>query len=241
MADAGKRKRARYEKARRLEGKQSAPKHGGGASEEPPQAASIRLFVALDLPDRVTAGLAEWQRHALADDALRPMRQEALHVTLCFLGHHPEPAVARIAEVVRAAEASAVEMRLVAEPVPIPGGRPRLYAIGAESADAVELQQRVAEPLASAGLFEPEKRAFWPHVTVARVRSERLPPEQGARRGRSRPKRVQKAPGNLPEELLDPFGCVRVALYRSILKPGGAEYERLAGVDLPSSRAEQKR
>lgn len=241
MADAGKRKRARYEKARRLEGKQGAPKRSDRGPAEPPSPNSIRLFVALDLPEAITAGLAEWQRHALADDALRPMREEALHVTLCFLGHHPEPAVARIAELVRAVEPVPVTMRLEPEPVPIPGGRPRLYAVGGESADAVALQAQVAEPMAAGGFFGPEKRAFWPHVTVARVRSERLPPDQGARRGRSRPKRVGEPPAALPATLLDPFGCVRVALYRSILKPGGAEYERLAGVDLPSSRAGQKR
>ena len=224
MADAGRRKRARYEKARRLEAKQEDPKRRGGDSAEPPPAAAVRLFVALDLPGEITGGLAEWQRRALADDALRPMREEALHVTLCFLGHHPERAVGRIVELVRAIEPAPVAMRLEAAPVPIPGGRPRLYAVEAESPDAVALQARVAQPLVAEGFFEPEKREFWPHVTVARVRSERLPPEQGARRGRSRPKRVGKPPSDLPKTLLDPFGCVRVALYRSILKPGGAEY-----------------
>ena len=32
-----------------------------------------RLFVALDLPDRVRDGLVAWQREALTDPALRPV------------------------------------------------------------------------------------------------------------------------------------------------------------------------
>ena len=241
MADAGKRKRARYEKARRLEGKTRAPKRGGSDTAQEP-GASARVFVALDLPETVGDGLAAWQRGALADDALRPMRKEALHVTLCFLGHHPEPAVGPDRRARPGARAGAGGDAPRAEagadprwpPAPLRGRRP-------QSPGAVALQARVAEPLTAAGFFKPEEREFWPHVTVARVRSERLPPERSARRGRSRPKRVGKPPRDLPEALLEPFGCVRVALYRSILKSGGAEYERLTGVDLPSSRAGQKR
>ena len=80
-----------------------------------------------------------------------------------------------------------------------------------------------------AGLIEPEERPFWPHVTVARVRSEG--------RGSRRPARVAKAPGEIPEELRKPFRCVRVTLYRSLTGPAGAEYVPLAQVELPEKAA----
>lgn len=199
-----------------------------------------RLFVALDLPDDVRAGIARWQQRALTDPALRSMRPESMHVTLCFLGYHPEQAIPRIAAVVAAIEPRPVELGFDPEPSPMPKGRPRLYAIGGRSESASRLQAEVESALVKARFYEPEKRGFWPHVTIARVRSERFPPDAGKRRGKGRPRRVSKPPERLPKELERPFGFVRVALYRSNLKPQGAEYVRLGGVDLPSPEGQKR-
>ena len=164
------------------------------------------------------------------------MRPESLHVTLCFLAYHPEQAIPRIAELIalalgarRSSCASSPSRRRV------PKGRPRLYAVGAVSEAAVALQAELAEALVAERFYEPEKRAFWPHVTVARVRSRAARRRsRGERRGKGRPRRVDEPPEPLPAALTEPFGAVRVALYRSDLKPQGAEYVSLAGVDLPS-------
>ena len=56
------------------------------------------------------------------------------------------------------------------------------------------LQAELEERLVAARLYEPEKRPFWPHVTVARVR-----PRVADRSGRDR---SQKPPGSLPKDLL---------------------------------------
>ena len=49
---------------------------------------SARLFAALDLPGPVRDALGAFGRAAAADDfALRAVRDDALHVTLAFLGH----------------------------------------------------------------------------------------------------------------------------------------------------------
>jgi 2'-5' RNA ligase len=80
--------------------------------------------------------------------------------------------------------------------------------------------------LVEAGLYVPEKRPYWPHVTVARVRREE--------RGSKRPAHVSSAPGALPKELLQPFDGVRITLYRSQLQPRGAQYTPLAQVELPA-------
>jgi 2'-5' RNA ligase len=192
-----------------------------------------RLFVALDLPDDVRAGIEAWQRTALAHPALRPVTPQALHVTLCFLSYHPEKAIERIAAILTGLEPRPVEMRFEPEPAPVPRGRPRLFALDAPSEGAVALQGELERELVGARFYEPEERSFWSHVTVARVRSERLPPKRGERRGRGRPKRVAAPPGSLPARLTKPFGAVRLALYRSNLKPSGAEYVSLAALDLP--------
>ena len=195
--------------------------------------AKLRLFVALDLPEPVRNAIATWQGRALADPALRAMRPEALHVTLCFLSTQAEKAVTRIAEVVASVPVRPIEMRFEAEPRAVPRGRPGLYTLSADSPAAKRYQHELAGALESARFYESEKRPYWPHVTVARVRSERLAPEPGKRRGKGRPRRVQSPPASLPKSLTEPFGAVRTALYRSNLKPEGAQYESLAGVDLP--------
>ena len=211
-----------------------SPPSVAGIPKERLKSPRARLFVALDLPDGVREAIASWQGTALADPALRPMRPESLHVTLCFLSYHPEKAIPRIAERMASVGPRPVELRFESEPSPRPKGRPRLYAIGGASESAAALQAELSETLAAEGFYKPEKRGFWPHVTVARVRSERLPPERGERRGKGRPRRVKQAPAPLPAALTEPFGAVRMALYRSDLKPQGAEYTSLAGVDLPS-------
>jgi len=203
---------------------------GSEESKEP----KARLFVALDLPDEVRTGIGSWQSKALDDPALRPMRAEALHITLCFLAHRAEREIPKIEAVIRALGPRPVELRFEPEPLAVPKGRPRLYTLSASSDDAVALQAELAEALAAERLYEPEERRFWPHVTVARVRSERLAPERGQRRGKARPKRVRKPPAPLPKALSQPFKAVRFGLYRSNLKPQGAEYVALSGVDLPS-------
>src|SRR6266540_6541346 len=107
-----------------------------------------RLFVALDLPEVVRSGLAEWQHGALTGlEALRPVRPEALHVTLCFLNYHPERAIESIASVVTGVEPRPVEIRLEPDPTPVPPKRPRLFAVEGKSPAAIELQAELSDRL----------------------------------------------------------------------------------------------
>jgi 2'-5' RNA ligase len=193
-----------------------------------------RLFVALDLPEEVREGIVAWQRKALDDPALRPVKPESLHMTLVFLGYHPEKEIERIAEAALGVDARAPEIRLDPEPVGVPRGRrPRLFALDAPSEGAVELQSQVERRLVEARFYEPEKRAFWPHLTVARVRPER-------RRSR-KTALVESRPGPLPEQLFRPFSALRLTLYRSHLRPQGAEYIPMAVKDLKPAESTTER
>jgi RNA 2',3'-cyclic 3'-phosphodiesterase len=183
-----------------------------------------RLFVALDLPEEVRSEIVAWGRRELDDPALRPVRAEALHVTLAFLGYRAEREIPRLAEIVEASGATAPRIELqdpVGKPSP---GRARLFALPAVSPAAVTLQAELERRLVDERLYEPEKRPFWPHVTVARVRPRG--------RGSRQPDRVRKPPGELSQELLQPFSGVRMTLYRSQLQPQGAQYTPLAQVKL---------
>jgi len=184
-----------------------------------------RLFVALDLPAELREEVVAWGREALADPALRPVAPESLHITLAFLGYRPEKEIEGIAATVRERVGPAPWVELL-DPVPRPPrGRPRLYALPALSPGTEVLQAGVEHGLVAAGLYEPEKRPFWPHVTVARVRPEG--------RGSRRPAFVEKPPGNLPAGTSEARICRRMTLYRSELQPTGARYAPLAQVELP--------
>jgi 2'-5' RNA ligase len=185
-----------------------------------------RLFVALDLPERVREGIVSWQGAELRDQALRVVGPQNIHITLAFLGYMPEKAIGSVAEVVHQITARAPRIELRPQPVGKPKRRPRLFVLDAESEQTVALQADLQKNLVEKRLYKPEKRPFWPHVTVARVRPER--------RGSKRPARIESAPGRLPERLCEPFFAVRLTLYRSTLRPQGAEYAPLAQVALPA-------
>lgn len=191
-----------------------------------------RLFVALDLPEEVRRELVAWQ-DTFDDPALRPVKPESLHMTLAFLGYHPEKEIERIAQAALEVEAPAPEIELAPEPVGVPRGkRPRLFALDAPSGAAVELQRQVEERLVEARYYEPEKRPFWPHLTVARVRPEK--------RGSRKPALVESPPGPLPEHtFLRPIPLVRLVLFRSHLRPQGAEYVPLAEKNLKPATTER--
>ncbi|HSD24770.1 MAG TPA: RNA 2',3'-cyclic phosphodiesterase [Solirubrobacterales bacterium] len=187
-----------------------------------------RLFVALDLPDDVRAGIVDWQRTALSDPALRIVRPEALHVTLVFLGYQAEKDAKAIAKQAFDVDARAPAVELLAEPVGVPRGkRPRLIALAANSDETVALQKQVEERLVEARFYEPEKRPFWPHLTVARVKPE-------APKSR-KPALLRNTPHPLPEHMFRFFRPTRLVLFKSHLRRTGAEYESLAELELPTA------
>lgn len=188
-----------------------------------------RLFVALDLPQDVRAGLVDWQRTALSDPALRVVRPEALHITLVFLGYQNEKDVKKIAKTAFDLEVGAPAVELHSQPIGVPRGkRPRLIALEANSDQTVALQKQVEERLVEGGFYQPEKRPFWPHLTVARVKAE-------APRSR-KPAQIRMEPHSLPEHMFRFFRPTRLVLFRSHLRRAGAEYEALAELELPTDR-----
>ncbi len=196
-------------------------------AQERAKSPRVRLFVALDLPDAVRAGLGAWGKQELGDPALRPVPAANLHVTLAFLGYRPEKEIERVATAVEESAGPAPLVELL-EPEGRPArGRPRVFALPVLSPGVETLQAAVRERLVAERLYEPEKRPFWPHLTLARVRPEG--------RGSRRPMWVERPPKALPAALSEPFYGVRMTLYRSRLQPQGARYVPLAQIELPGA------
>ncbi len=162
--------------------------------------------------------LAAWRDELVAGrDDLRPVAAESLHLTLVFLGYRPEKEIDRIGECAFAAiaDAGAVDLEPLAVKA-VPPRRPRLFALDVADAEgrAARIQAAASHALARERFYTPEKRAWWPHITLARVKRQ-------ARAG--------------PLEAPPPAGPIRattVTLYRSLLRPQGAVYEPLVRLDL---------
>lgn len=176
----------------------------------------LRLFVALDLPPQARAALAAF-RDAADPAVWRPLPDEALHLTLAFLGRRPEGDVQTVAGVLADAAGAAPPLAL-GGPLLLPPRRPRVLCAEVEDREGAlaELQASVSAGLAAAGVYRPESRPFRAHATVARLRA-------GARAAR-------EGPAAGPEPVA--FAGEALTLYASHLHPSGARYEPLARVPL---------
>ena len=173
----------------------------------------LRLFVALRLPNDVLEAIVAWQERAFRVGAVRVVPRESLHVTLAFLGRRPRAEITGIVAELRAAARAARRIQLLPA-----DGRYRetrsvgMLVLGDEAGTAAALAEDVQARLERLGVYEREQRPWLPHVTVIRFR---------------RPPRL--APG-LPE--LGRFSPSEVALYHSVLRRSGAQYEVRESVPL---------
>lgn len=191
----------------------------------------MRLFVALELPEPVRRGLSAW-RDALGLAGLRAIADRDLHVTLCFLGEIDDAAWPAIGNAVSGAVAGLGPLSLVlGAPVWLPARRPRVLAVGISDAPGRlrALQAAVASALASDGWYQPERRPYFGHVTVARVRGPVAAPGLPAT-----PRRVAHPPLPAAPPPLT-FRAAEVAVIRSRLGTGPARYARLRTIALGGS------
>ena len=133
----------------------------------------------------------------------------------------------------------------VGAPLWLPPRRPHALAVGdprSRRRARSGMQERVSGALASVSGWQPERRRFRPHITVARVRRAAagaraaavgtgLPVGAGSRSGR------RTAAGSPGAMLLAAtprlsFAPEALVLYRSWLAPEGASYEALASSEL---------
>ena len=171
----------------------------------------LRLFCALTLPGEVLDLLCRWQQAELASGG-RLVAREHLHLTLAFLGSRPSGELEAVAEALRAA-AGAVEGPIVLEPDRYRETRSvGMLGLADEAGRAAGLARDLHARLEQLGVYHPEKRAWLPHVTAVRFRR---PP--GLRPG-------------LPE--FGGFSPSGAAVYHSLLRPTGAQYEALERVAL---------
>ena len=163
---------------------------------------SLRLFCALTLSGETLDGLVAWQA-TLPDGGYRAVPRENLHVTLAFLGTRPATEVDAIAGELAAAAAAA-------GPIELRESRYRetrsvgMLVFDDRGGAAGDLARDLHGRLQRLGVYEPEARAWLPHLTVVRFRE--------------RPRLAPPLPG------LGDVAPSGAAVYMSRLRPTGAQY-----------------
>lgn len=189
----------------------------------------LRLFIAIDLPSSVQVALEGVQNDLAAQVPRRTVRWtnlNSIHLTLKFLGDTPQQRVDALSAALRQAAANVKAFTLNAgQPGVFPNPkRARIVwvSVGGERAALDALYEAVEQHVTALG-FEPEGRAFNPHLTIGRVARQARNDERA---------QVGEIVSAYAGDELASWTVSSVNLIRSQLKPGGAVYTRLSEIPL---------
>jgi 2'-5' RNA ligase len=190
----------------------------------------MRLFLGIELPDRVkraVVSVADDLRARISSAApravLRWVDANNLHITIWFLGEvkddRADPLAAALREPLRT---SSFHLNVGSAEAFPPSGMPRAIWLGlmkgTEPLQAIH--RELGERLVPVG-FEAERRAYSPHLTVARVKV--LRPQEG--------RAVRAILASAPSEIAK-TSVSAVTLFRSRLSSKGSQYESMLRVPL---------
>lgn len=175
----------------------------------------MRLFTALDLPDEIVARLEQLIARLKLAARIHWSPAANLHVTTKFIGEWPEERLDELKKSLASIPSRpSIEThihRLGFFPNP---KSPRNFRCGIDAPGLAELASDTDAATAALGI-RSEKRAYSPHLTLARIK-ERLD--------------LRPLHHRISEEDLD-FGRFQARsffLYRSQLRPSGSVYTKLA-------------
>ena len=181
----------------------------------------IRAFVAVDMDEAsVISKLVEAQRalRNLGAD-LKLVEPENIHATVRFLGEVPAPTIELVKEQMNEVKFGPFDMEFVGL-----GAFPNLRRINVvwvgmrKGSEEISRVFEQLEPRFRKIGFEPDRKGFSPHVTIARVKTGRMREELA----------------KLVDEMRDtPFGVIHVEevrLKKSLLTPKGPVYSTIHAV-----------
>lgn len=187
-----------------------------------------RVFIAIEIPLPIRQAIhaqTESLRAALGRGLVRWVPVENMHLTLKFIGDVSPAQLDALAQMTTAEAAACAPFSMEVGGLgsfPTPR-RARVIWIGIHAPAALTSLQRGLESAAARLGCEAEERPFSPHLTIGRVKQ---PVSAGDR---------QKVHAALEETRLGPLGradVTAVHLFKSDLKPSGAEYARLFSAPL---------
>jgi len=187
-----------------------------------------RLFFALPIPSPVKSTLSHFQNPLQSLDLpMKWQEKKLMHLTLVFLGEHPESHVEALSGLLETVGKQTPRFSLTLDaPGAFPSvGFPRILWMGIEpSAALTDLRARLVQVLDQAGL-RADHRDFHPHITLGRCPHTLTATENGLIR------ELLSAPPRLSGPTA--WEVDRIHLYESHTDEFGLHYTPIASVLLP--------
>jgi len=180
----------------------------------------MRIFIALDIPEAIRARLREYIERVrpLAPDAPW-VRPESLHVTLKFIGEAADSQVEEVKNALQQIKAQPFEVTFSDVGFFPNHNSGRVFWAGVDGGEALPKLAGIIDQVLQKIGIEAEKRAYHPHLTLARA---------GTRSGAYQV--FKQLPRGIDPEEHPQFGTMTAQeffLYKSELLRGGAKYTKL--------------
>lgn len=138
--------------------------------------AHIRTFIAIELPGVVTQLVAKvTQRLSGLNDQVKWVKPDGVHLTLNFLGDVATDVVPDVVKTTQKVTQESAPFTLCVDRLggfaSLEKARVLWLGLNGNTEALATLQQHLADALTPLG-FEPERRKFFPHITLGRVRKQ---------------------------------------------------------------------
>jgi len=184
----------------------------------------MRVFIAIELPEAIRGELAALEADLqAAGDSVRWVAPESIHLTLKFVGEVSDARMQDIDDAMKGIswKPFRVDVRGIGF---FPGPRsPRVLWVGIQAPPLAALSEKIERRMLQLG-FESEKRAFRPHITLARAKDTRLDSS------------LVTAASAHEEREFGSFLVDRCFLFQSTPQPSGPVYTKLKEYDLNAAR-----
>jgi 2'-5' RNA ligase len=177
----------------------------------------MRLFTALDISDAVLATVEHLIERLKPTAGIKWSPPGNMHITTKFIGEWPEARLGELRDALGALPsypALSISIRNVGF-FPNPHS-PRVFWAGIQAPPELESLAHETDRATAALGVESEKRAFAPHLTLARIK-EPVPLQK-----------LREAIAALPSLEFGEFTADRFYLYQSRLNPAGSVYTKLS-------------
>ena len=132
-----------------------------------------RIFIGIDLPGQVKKRLAQ-KIEKWKELPIKWLKEDNFHITLSFLGYLEDEDLSRICESISDASNDTDMFDIELDKIelgPEKGKDARLVWFSGQSNEELKnLQQKIEKTL---GIFKAEKKEFYPHVTMGRIRKNK--------------------------------------------------------------------
>ncbi len=184
----------------------------------------MRTFIAIQIPDIVKSELVQIIDKLKSSQAdVKWIKPEGIHLTLKFLGNIDEQKATEVKEVLNKAAKAEIPFEITLEGLgafPKPASPKVIWTGVKEGAqNTINLVKNLEEQLEKIG-FEKERRSFYPHLTLGRLRS---PQNKG---------KLSSLLESTEFKSSSIIKVTRLALIQSTLTPTGAIYNPLYQAEL---------